>query len=515
MLKRLVAGVAAAIVAGGLIAPAAVAAPHDTVSIPDAELKACVNDALGQEPDADVTKAQLETLTTFECDALGITDVEGLTEAIAESEAETEAEGATDGAADAGTKVPSDDDATGEGADATADAPESTEESREATDHTSTRDTPVTGTARATSGTIVVPDAAFKECINDFLDQAPNAEITEAQMASLTELNCDRGDISDITGIEFATSLPVLDISWNPVSDLTPVAALTNLKELQFRGTQVTDLTPVSGLTSLVKLDFNEGRVSDLTPIAGLTSLKKLVFSYNKVSDLSPLAELTNLDVLVFNFNQVSDLTPLSGLTKMRALTFGANHVADLTPLADMSHMTFLAFPKNRVAELSALAGMTRLEEVRLQANRVPDLSPLSQLPALSLVVARGQMVSQAKVAAGTPVANPLRSYDGSVVKPTDTSLCADANCERLVYTTAGEDVRAEWSTNDDVVFFSGTISRGVTQSANASGSGELANTGADIPAGLGIGFGVAATLVAAGITLLTRRARTFSASAR
>ena len=101
-------------------------------------------------------------------------------------------------------------------------------------------------------------------------------------------------NISDLTGLEYATNLETLDlIDYSDVSDLTPLTSLTNLEILKLDAPDVSDLTPLSGLTNLETL--------------------KLV-GYSDVSDFTALSGLTNLETLDLD-SSVSDLTPLSGLT--------------------------------------------------------------------------------------------------------------------------------------------------------------------------------------------------------
>ena len=60
--------------------------------------------------------------------------------------------------------------------------------------------------------TVTIPDANLRAVIADSLDKARGAPITRAEMASLTRLEAPDSDISDLTGLEFATNLMQLNL---------------------------------------------------------------------------------------------------------------------------------------------------------------------------------------------------------------------------------------------------------------------------------------------------------------
>ena len=128
----------------------------------------------------------------------------------------------------------------------------------------------------------------------------------------------DLPNITDLTGLEHATQLRILDLTWHTgVTDLDPIAQLTQLRELNIYRTNVIDLTPIAQLTQLSKLDISGTGVFDLTPIAQLTQLKELRIKNTGVTDLTPLSGLTQLSKLDMWGTPINDLTPLAQLTRL------------------------------------------------------------------------------------------------------------------------------------------------------------------------------------------------------
>ena len=156
-------------------------------------------------------------------------------------------------------------------------------------------------------------------------------KIPEPELTKLTKLNVhpsslagdlldylDLPNITDLTGLEHATQLRILDLTWHTgVTDLDPIAQLTQLRELNIYRTNVIDLTPIAQLTQLSKLDISGTGVVDLTPIAQLTQLKELRIRNTGVTDLTPLSGLTQLSKLHMWGTPINDLTPLAQLTRL------------------------------------------------------------------------------------------------------------------------------------------------------------------------------------------------------
>ena len=130
-------------------------------------------------------------------------------------------------------------------------------------------------------------------------------------MGTLTELIATDKNIRNLTGLEYATKLKVLDLRDNSISDISPLARLTNLTTLRFARNNITDISPVARLTNLTELNFRSNSVSDIAPVARLTNLTSLWLNGNSISDISPLAKLSKLTELRLDDNSISDISPL------------------------------------------------------------------------------------------------------------------------------------------------------------------------------------------------------------
>ena len=187
---------------------------------------------------------------------------------------------------------------------------------------------------------IPVPDPGLREAIEEALGKSPGTPISADDMLNLRSLDrWGRGsgpDISDLTGLEFASNLEHLTIAHRSVSDLSPIAGLAHLSLLYLGHNVISDISPLAELTNLRTLLLYGNKVSDISPLAGLTNLEHLNIHNNSISDLSPLAGLTNLEYLVLHNNSISDLSSLAGLAKLaspQTLYLYHNSISDLSPL--------------------------------------------------------------------------------------------------------------------------------------------------------------------------------------
>ena len=161
---------------------------------------------------------------------------------------------------------------------------------------------------------VTIPDANLASAVRDALGLASREAITTYAMLELRVLETSNRKITNLTGLEHAKRLEILNLEGNALSDISAVTGLTKLSRLDLSGNNLSDISALAGLTQLNFLDLFKNNVSDISALEGLTQLTWLDFSDNGVSDVSTLAGLTKLTWLTLGFNHVSDVSPLIGL---------------------------------------------------------------------------------------------------------------------------------------------------------------------------------------------------------
>ena len=84
---------------------------------------------------------------------------------------------------------------------------------------------------------------------------------------------------------------------------------LSSLTKLDLNNNEISDIKPLASLTNLTLLDLNYNEISDIKPLASLTNLTLLNLADNEISDIKPLASLTQLTWLYLSGNPIAPKT--------------------------------------------------------------------------------------------------------------------------------------------------------------------------------------------------------------
>ncbi|EFS6813582.1 LapB repeat-containing protein [Listeria monocytogenes] len=167
-----------------------------------------------------------------------------------------------------------------------------------------------------------IPDPEFKKLLNSYIEQAPDADITEAQMAKFKSLSLGT-EITDLTGAEYLKNIEELYLTNLNVSSYEPIKSLTTLKTLEIKGKNVTsdkfpDLSVLSNLTSLEVSQTSIDNAA-LSKFSNIPNLVKLNFSGNsgvtKISNLENLPKLQELNVTGCQINDFRGIANFPSLT--------------------------------------------------------------------------------------------------------------------------------------------------------------------------------------------------------
>ena len=224
---------------------------------------------------------------------------------------------------------------------------------------------------------------------NDIADIGPLAELR-----SLTWLGLDGNAISDIAPLAGLEALTSLNLSGNAISNIAPLAGLRSLTWLGLWGNTISNIAPLAGLRSLTWLGLWGNTISDIAPLAGLEALSSLVLGDNAISNITPLAELRSLTWLHLGGNAISDIAPLAGLEALTTLSLDGNDIAHVAPLAELRALTNLSLWNTAIADIAPLAGLEALTSLNLGGNAISDIAPLAGLEALTTLSLGGNDIA-------------------------------------------------------------------------------------------------------------------------
>ena len=248
-----------------------------------------------------------------------------------------------------------------------------------------------------------IPDPNLRAAIVKVLEKEPGTLITATDMATLTRLDAEDANITNLTGLAAATNLDRLQLHNNAISDLSPLKDLIKLQELNLDSNNISDLSPLQGLINLIHLNLSHNAITDFSPLSGLIRLESIRFTENPIADLTPLAGLISLRrlrtwgtpienlsavtalpklrILDICGGELTDISPLAGMTQLRELYLVGNQIADITPLSSLTGLTRLSLRQNQISDVSPLATLHNLTWIELDNNNIQDFSPLNVLP--------------------------------------------------------------------------------------------------------------------------------------
>ncbi|MHA6510608.1 leucine-rich repeat domain-containing protein [Tessaracoccus sp. Y1736] len=416
------------------------AAPEDIVTIPDANLKACINQNLGQADTADITEAAMQSLQDLWCGGSGITDATGLQHATGLTNlslASNQLSGIDlTGLANLTSLYLGDNQLSG---------------------------VDLAGLANLTSLSLGgnqlsgVDLAGLANLTSLYLGDNQLTGVDLTGLANLTSLSLDGNQLSgvDLAGLANLTSLSLggnqltgvdltglANLNWLYLGDnqLTGVdlTGLANLTSLYLGDNQLTgiDLTGLANLTYL-NLAGNQLTGTDLT---GLANLYAVDLSDNQLASVD-VRGLTNLSSLSLEGNRLGSLD-VSGLTSLSRLIVADNQLAEWpVGVASLPALYLLNLSRN---ELSDVAGgpWASLSTLGLRGNHIRDFSPIPDSMTQSYAALEGQIVELPGSSTGTPFAiPPLVLIDGTEVDDvTAPAGCSyDSGAGEAVCAAAGE----------------------------------------------------------------------------
>lgn len=178
-------------------------------------------------------------------------------------------------------------------------------------------------------------------------------------------LDAQKKKISDLTGLEYCTSLREVRLNGNQIKSVKPLTECIELRSLDLADNVLQNIAPLQTLTKLRYLHIENNAVDSLQCVSKMPELATLIAGGNKVKDLSPLTSLKNLHALHLPNNLISDLTPLGSLTRLSTVDLRHNEVADVSPLKNLKRLRWTFLSGNKIADVSPLAEMAEQDSSR------------------------------------------------------------------------------------------------------------------------------------------------------
>ena len=277
---------------------------------------------------------------------------------------------------------------------------------------------------------VAIPDPNLRSALREALSLPNDQPITEGRIGSLTRLSADRRGIEDLTGLEYATNLRVLQLGANDIHSLEPLKLLVRLDVLYiYRNPRIKSIKPLMNLTTLTQLHAGGCEITNIAPVRNLTNLVLLDFSrqwglrhdpQRGLVDIEPLSNLTKLHTLNLSYNRISDIKPLTNLAELTWLALNSNQIVDVRPLVNLVNLNTLLLQFNHIVDVSPLVNLIHLEELHIASNPLHDFSPLFELEGVELDI---EISEELNVVVEVPDPNLRRAIREALNLPDDIPL--------------------------------------------------------------------------------------------
>ena len=188
--------------------------------------------------------------------------------------------------------------------------------------------------------TVDIPDPNLRAVIENARGKASGDPITVADMLTLTGLSARNANITDLTGLEYATNLTELNLESNSISDLSPLVANTGLESGDRIGVRGNFLNAASINTHIpelqnrgVRVEFDNivvepGDIAQTVDIPDPNLRAAVEDARGKASgDPITVADMLTLTELNTPNANISDLTGLEYATNLTRLYLGSEYV--------------------------------------------------------------------------------------------------------------------------------------------------------------------------------------------
>lgn len=226
-------------------------------------------------------------------------------------------------------------------------------------------------------------------------------KVLERRLLAMTEPKIDADGDGKIT-FEEAAAVKELQLGF----DLKPESTVDC----------VTDITGLEYFTSLETLSLKFNKVSDIKPIEGISTLKVLILGENPISsiNLDKLGELTDLRLYGTNISDI-DLTKTPKLESLYLQRTSVSKV-DLTPLQSLDQALLNKCSSLTEIKASNLPSITRIDaiECNLKSFEISDCPSLRELHLNSNKLTSIKMTNLAMLMRLNVYDNQLTSIDVS-----------------------------------------------------------------------------------------------------
>lgn len=256
------------------------------------------------------------------------------------------------------------------------------------------------------------PDNAFRRYILNEVDQDKDGFLDEKEIGQAVKFELEEMDIQSLKGIEYFTSLTLLDVRANGLEELD-VSSNTKLKELDCFDNMLVSLN--LGELPYLETLYGYSNCLQSVDLSGCPNLVEFSFDYNEISEID-VSSNTKLDAIQMSNNPLTKLD----VSNCPELTFISVDNTLITSL-DLSHNTKLDTLYCESCKIKSLdvSNNPHLASIICEDNPIKSLD-VSNLPELFLLCCGNTKISSIDVSNSPKLS--ILYVDGLHLKDIDLS---------------------------------------------------------------------------------------------
>ncbi|MBI9059449.1 MAG: DUF5018 domain-containing protein [Labilibaculum sp.] len=202
----------------------------------------------------------------------------------------------------------------------------------------------------------------------------PEGYIYLREVSEITKLEAVDKNITDISGIEYLTSLEHLDLTTNKISTLSQLSELENLEVLWLGSNEIVDISALENMTTINNLQLSWNKIVDISMIPNLIELEYLSLGNNPIEAFPSFEKLTKLEFFAMSYVYTDQIYNngyefLRGLTSIKQFHAQGTRAKVLSGLESLVDLTHLNLSNTNCWDLSLLENLSKLEFLYLNES--------------------------------------------------------------------------------------------------------------------------------------------------
>lgn len=282
--------------------------------------------------------------------------------------------------------------------------------------------------------TITFADPFLEEAVKSSLGLSLSEDVTEENILELKSLEWYNGNITDLTGLEYATNLSKITLTGNNISSLQPLVNLENLTSIGLSNNPIA-ISEVLLLENILELDLSGNHYGEeinelakyrnmtnlwlndcgLTNIDFVQEMEELIWLRvmdNQITSLNNLSSISLTGLWATN-NSLTTLEDVSNFGSLRVVYLEGNQLESIDVLQNVATLERIYADNNNVSSVN-MSNNDSLQYIFLRNNNITDFS-LNNLDSLITFDGRSNSIRQLDGLSGLPSLTHLYLYDNEI----------------------------------------------------------------------------------------------------